>query len=81
MCHHTVERERITERFGIDFDQHFAGELAELAQAEFDGLVVDCPEGLELTEVGRLFVRNIAMVFDERLRTREATIQRFSATV
>lgn len=81
MCHHRVERERILERFGVDFDRHFARELGELAQAEFDGLVVDEGPALALTEIGRLFVRNVAMVFDERLRARQAGTPRFSATV
>lgn len=81
MCHHAVERARITQRFGVDFDRHFARELVELREAEFDGLVVDEPGGLVLTELGRFFVRNVAMVFDERLRARSSGGPRFSATV
>ncbi len=42
-------------------------ELASLAPFEADGLVKRTPAGLEVTETGRLFIRNIAMCFDNTL--------------
>jgi oxygen-independent coproporphyrinogen-3 oxidase len=37
-----------------------------------DGLIVVTPESLEVTLLGRRFVRNLCMVFDRHLRTRAA---------
>ena len=42
-------------------------ELAALAPFEADGLVKRTPTGLEVTDTGRLFIRNIAMCFDNTL--------------
>lgn len=81
MCRHGVDKRAIEERFGVVFDRHFARELDELAAAEFDGLLVEHPSALEVTPTGRLFVRNLAMVFDERLRAKSSDRPRFSATV
>ena len=42
-------------------------EIATLAPFEADGLVRRTPTGLEVTDSGRLFIRNIAMCFDNTL--------------
>lgn len=86
MCHHRVDKRAIEERFTLkDFDAHFAEELRALADAVYDGLLRDEPEALVLSESGKLFVRNVAMAFDARLRERRAKSAegkpRFSATV
>lgn len=81
MCSHRVDKPALARRFGIDFDVHFAAELDVLAGPEFDELIRASPDALELTPTGRLFVRNLAMVFDERLRTKTSERPRFSATV
>jgi oxygen-independent coproporphyrinogen-3 oxidase len=46
---------------------HFAPELEALAPLARDGLVEVGAAGLEVTPLGRLFVRNVAMVFDAHL--------------
>lgn len=83
MCSHRVDKPALARRFGIDFDEHFARELDELAAPEFDELVRMSPDALEVTPTGRLFVRNLAMVFDERLPKlgQGHVAPRFSATV
>jgi oxygen-independent coproporphyrinogen-3 oxidase len=40
--------------------------LHELSQMEQEGLIVLSDEGLQVTDVGKAFVRNICMVFDRR---------------
>ena len=81
MCRHAVDKRAIEARFGLaDFDRHFAVERAELSEAGLDGLLVDEPDRLALTEEGRLFVRNVAMPFDAHLRAKRDA-SRFSATV
>jgi oxygen-independent coproporphyrinogen-3 oxidase len=64
---------------GEDGTRDFALELERLAPLEEDGLVRREGSQLEVTPLGRLFVRNVAMVFDTYLR--QAERPRFSRTV
>jgi oxygen-independent coproporphyrinogen III oxidase len=79
MCNLSLNFAAMSRRFGIDFVQHFARELESLADLETDKLIVRSSEGLEVTEVGRLFIRNIAMRFDAYLP--KESERRFSRTV
>ena len=67
-------------RFGLDAEAYFADELSLLAPLEADGLVVLRPGQLEITELGRLFVRNVCMIFDRYLE-RDPALRRYSRTV
>lgn len=67
MCDLALDFRGLSQELGIDFPTYFAKELASLAPFEADGLVKRTPEGLEVTETGRLFIRNIAMSFDATL--------------
>lgn len=51
----------------FDFTRYFADELKALAPLAEDGLLVFTSEGFELTPLGRIFSRNVAMVFDAHL--------------
>ncbi|XXF79916.1 oxygen-independent coproporphyrinogen III oxidase [Myxococcaceae bacterium GXIMD 01537] len=64
---------------GEDGARAFAPELERLRAFEEDGLLVRSGSQLELTPMGRLFVRNVAMVFDAHLA--RAGRPRFSRTV
>ncbi|HEX8437829.1 oxygen-independent coproporphyrinogen III oxidase [Archangium sp.] len=64
---------------GEDGPRDFALELERLRPLEDDGLVHREGSQLEVTPLGRLFVRNVAMVFDTYLRRAERP--RFSRTV
>ncbi|WP_257455230.1 oxygen-independent coproporphyrinogen III oxidase [Archangium lipolyticum] len=64
---------------GEDGTRDFALELERLRPLEDDGLVRRDGSQLEVTPLGRLFVRNVAMVFDAYLRRAERP--RFSRTV
>jgi oxygen-independent coproporphyrinogen-3 oxidase len=64
---------------GEEGARYFAPELGRLRGHEEDGLVVRTGSQLELTPLGRLFVRNVAMVFDAHLA--RAANPRFSRTV
>jgi oxygen-independent coproporphyrinogen III oxidase len=57
----------MSQRLGINFASHFEREIESLAAFEADGLVGRSESGLEVTERGRLFIRNIAMCFDNTL--------------
>ncbi len=67
MCDLSLDFASMSQRLGIKFEQHFASELASLAPFEADGLVRRTGTGLEVTDAGRLFIRNIAMCFDNTL--------------
>jgi oxygen-independent coproporphyrinogen-3 oxidase len=67
MCDLSLDFAAMSEKLGIRFEKYFARELEALAPLEADGLVRRTPGGLEVTETGRLFIRNIAMCFDNTL--------------
>ncbi len=67
MCDLSLDYAAMSQKLGIRFEQHFEKELAALAPFETDGLVKRSPAGLEVTDTGRLFIRNIAMCFDNTL--------------
>ncbi len=70
MCNFYVDRAATARRFGVPFDAYFESELAALAApggpVEHGFLRID-ENSLEVTEHGRLFVRNICMQFDKYL--------------
>ena len=78
MCHFRIDKAAVEERFGIDFDHRFAAELERLAPLAGDGLVRLRTDAVEVTALGRLLVRNVAMAFDAYL---DRPGQRFSRTV
>jgi oxygen-independent coproporphyrinogen-3 oxidase len=67
MCNLSLDFAAMSQRCGVNFEQHFASELAALSPFESDGLVNRTPGGFEVTDTGRLFIRNIAMCFDDTL--------------
>jgi oxygen-independent coproporphyrinogen-3 oxidase len=67
MCDLSLDYGAMSQRLGLDFTAHFERELDALAPLEADGLVRRSATGLEVTEMGRLFIRNIAMGFDNTL--------------
>jgi oxygen-independent coproporphyrinogen-3 oxidase len=79
MCDLALDFAAMSQKLGINFEQHFAKELASLAPFEADGLVKIKPGGLEITDAGRLFIRNIAMCFDNTLGA--ANERRHSKTI
>lgn len=82
LCHCVLVKSEVAREFNIDFDAHFAGELGRLAELERDGLVVLSGDRIEVAPLGRIFIRNVAMVFDAYLNQPEtAKKQVFSKTL
>lgn len=83
MCNARVELGPVEERFGIDFGRYFAEDLARLAEYEAEGMVRIEPDRIVATEVGELFIRNLAMCFDRYWREKHEGGDRpvFSRTV
>ena len=67
MCDLGLNYAAMSQRLGINFASHFEREIESLAAFEGDGLVRRSESGLEVTDRGRLFIRNIAMCFDNTL--------------
>ena len=71
LCHTVVIKEEIAREFGVDFDRYFADELARLEASREDGLVLLEPGEIRTTWLGRIFIRNLAMVFDPYLEKQQ----------
>ncbi|KAA6133188.1 oxygen-independent coproporphyrinogen III oxidase [Cupriavidus cauae] len=68
MCDGELDTAEVARRHGIDFDAEFAAERAELTSLAAQGLVRLSDARIEVTPLGRLLVRRVAMVFDRYLR-------------
>ena len=79
MCHLELDYGQLSWELDIDFQQFFALELESLGDMEADGLLVRSDEGLKITDLGRLVIRNIAMRFDAYHQA--GSEQRFSKTI
>ncbi|MEI6428913.1 MAG: oxygen-independent coproporphyrinogen III oxidase [Pseudanabaena sp. ELA607] len=56
----------------LDFNDYFADALLKLDALEADGLLKRWGDGIEVSAIGRLLIRNIAAVFDAYLGERKA---------
>src|SRR5579862_3244545 len=63
LCHTIIPKREINEAFGIDFDEHFAEELRRLELPREDGLLTMDQDEIRTTWLGRIFIRNLAMIF------------------
>src|SRR6185503_10925960 len=67
MCDSRLDMRDVERRFDISFPDAFATELEELTGSgpyRTDGLLTLTADAIELTPLGRMFVRNVCMVFD-----------------
>ena len=68
LCNFVVDLKQIATRHGCSVDV-FAEEREALARAETGGLLTRKGDQIELTPLGRLLPRNVAMIFDTYLRS------------
>ena len=71
LCHTVISKQEIEREFAISFDDYFAPEIASLEEPAADGLVTLDSAGIRVTPLGRIFIRNIAMVFDRYLHEQQ----------
>src|ERR1700722_10865906 len=82
LCHGALHKSEIEQEFGIAFDKTFAPELERLSPFVSDGLLELGNGVLRTTLLGRIFIRNIAMVFDPYLEKQKLeSRQLFSKTL
>jgi oxygen-independent coproporphyrinogen-3 oxidase len=68
ICHFALDFNDVQQKFGINAQQHFSEELAELTPMIEDGLLSVSATGIQVHNAGRLLIRRICMVFDEYLK-------------
>jgi oxygen-independent coproporphyrinogen-3 oxidase len=71
LCHTVIPKQEIEQQFSISFDEYFAPELGALQESRDEGLVILEPNQIRVTPLGRIFIRNVAMVFDRYLREQQ----------
>jgi len=71
MCHFELSKESFNVAYLIDFDRYFAAEMPELEDYAREGLLELSPQWITVTPKGRMLIRNICMVFDKYLRTKQ----------
>lgn len=79
MCHGEISTNDIEKVFEIDFRKHFSHAWEKLKIFEEEGLVKLSPGNVKLTDLGRLFMRNVVMPFDRYLK--DIGSSKFSNTV
>lgn len=80
MCHFEIDKMKFFEKFKIDFDQYFVDELEHVFTCVTDGLVTFNQDFIRVTDLGKLFIRNVCMGFDYYLKQENAH-KKFSQTV
>src|SRR5260370_16682058 len=71
LCHTVVIKNEISREFGIDIDEHFAEELLRLEPSREDGLVLLDNGEIRATCLGRIFIRNLPMLFHPYLQNHQ----------
>lgn len=79
MCDLKLDYNAMSELLKINFKEYFQKEINSLDDLEADGLLILTPDGITVTQLGRLFIRVIAMRFDAYLP--EMSERRFSKTI
>lgn len=80
MCNARVAYREFRTRHGVAFEAYFAEEVEVLAAFEHDGILRRTVDGIQVVSEGRLFLRNVAMVFDAYLRRPDRAVQ-YSRTI
>ncbi len=76
MSHLALHKQDIEQKYHISFDKYFSLELEQLKFLEKDGLVKLSNHHISITEIGRLLLRNIAVIFDVRTIQQERKFYR-----
>ena len=81
MCNFRLKKEKIEQKYDINFNDYFANALQKLISFQNDGLIELLADELKVTTAGRLLIRNIAMQFDAYLEQKAEKKPQFSRTV
>ena len=80
MCRFEIDKREFKNFFELEFDGYFHEEQPHLARCGEDQLISRFDDKIKVTELGKIFIRNVCMGFDSYLRQPRAQ-RRFSRTV
>ncbi len=80
MCKFTIDKEELQKRFAVSFDDYFSFEKGHLQKCTDNDLITCTNNLIKVTELGKIFIRNVCMGFDWYLRQQKEQ-RRFSRTV
>ncbi len=80
MCQFKVDSLRFQELFNERFEDYFAAEEGHLAKCLAEGLLEREGQDFRVTELGKIFIRNVCMGFDWYLRQSQGH-KKFSKTI
>ncbi|HUX61878.1 MAG TPA: oxygen-independent coproporphyrinogen III oxidase [Ignavibacteriaceae bacterium] len=80
MCNFELEFSAIEKQYNINFKEYFAWGLNNLKEMQKDELLLLDDKKIEVTQMGKLLIRNIAMNFDGYIERKEDTAK-YSRTV
>ncbi|MHB8338300.1 MAG: oxygen-independent coproporphyrinogen III oxidase [Ignavibacteriaceae bacterium] len=80
MCNFELDFSAIEKQFNINFKEYFAWGLNNLKEMQKDELLLLDDKKIEVTQMGKLLIRNIAMNFDGYIERKEDTAK-YSRTV
>jgi len=80
MCNLFIDKNKISEKYNIDFSQYFAEDLLLLQTFIDDGLVEDTVNFIRVDQKARLLIRIICMSFDAYMK-QHLNQQRFSRVI
>ncbi len=81
MCNFKLDKSKFEQKYSISFDAYFSDALQNLKSFEADGLIELGKNQLEVSQMGRLLIRNIVMNFDYYLMKKQGEKPQFSKTV
>jgi oxygen-independent coproporphyrinogen-3 oxidase len=67
MCRFVLRFDEYRNRFGQDFQTQFKNEIHLLQSFKEEGILTVDEKAITVTDLGRLFIRNVAMIFDAYL--------------
>jgi oxygen-independent coproporphyrinogen-3 oxidase len=80
MCHFEINKKLFQSQFRASFDEYFKDEASHIQNCVEDGLVTEKEDKIVVTDIGKIFIRNVCMGFDWYLK-QKGSHQRFSRTV
>jgi len=80
MCQFHLDKQRFLDKFSSAFEDYFLEERKHIHDCIEDGLIIENSQRIQVTDLGKIFIRNVCMGFDYYLRQKNGH-QRFSRTV
>jgi len=78
MCQFQLDKNEFKNKFDVEFDDYFSVLKSDIKALQIQNLITEKKALLTVTELGKLFVRNVSMVFDAYLKSGH---REFSKTV